>query len=63
MSLHQVPRQFLRAGDAPAKRTLYDILAATAAAHPEAAAIDDGEILTYAELIDEVHGLDRKSVV
>ena len=57
MSLHQVPRQFLRAGDAPAKRTLYDILAATAAAHPEAAAIDDGEILTYAELIDEVHGL------
>lgn len=57
MSLHQVPRQFLRAGDAPAKRTLYDILTATAAAHPEAAAIDDGEILTYAELMDEVHTL------
>ncbi len=57
MSLHQVPRQFLRAGEAPAKRTLYDILAATAAAHPEAAAIDDGEILTYAELMDDVHAL------
>ncbi|MDO5512038.1 Pls/PosA family non-ribosomal peptide synthetase [Corynebacterium sp.] len=57
MSLHQVPRQFLRAGEAPAKRTLYDILATTAAAHPEAAAIDDGEILTYAELMDEVHAL------
>ncbi|AJE34114.1 hypothetical protein B842_11335 [Corynebacterium humireducens NBRC 106098 = DSM 45392] len=57
MSIRQVPRQFLRAGDAPAKRTLYDILTATAAAHPEAAAIDDGEILTYAELMDEVHTL------
>ena len=57
MSIRQVPRQFLRAGDAPAKRTLYDILTATAAAPPEAAAIDDGEILTYAELMDEVHTL------
>jgi non-ribosomal peptide synthetase-like protein len=57
VSIRQVPRQFLRAGDAPAKRTLYDILTATAAAHPEAAAIDDGEILTYAELMDEVHTL------
>ncbi|RNE49894.1 Pls/PosA family non-ribosomal peptide synthetase [Corynebacterium alimapuense] len=55
MSLHNVPRQYLRAGEAPAKRTLYEILAATAAEHPEAAAIDDGEILTYAELMEEVH--------
>ena len=57
MSLHNVPRQFLRAAEAPAKRTLYDILASTAAENPEAAAIDDGEILTYAELMDEVHAL------
>lgn len=54
MSIHNVPRQYLRAGDAPAKRTLYQILAATAAAHPEAAALDDGEILTYSELMESV---------
>jgi len=55
VSIHDVPRQYLRAGEAPPKRTLYDILATTAATYPEAAAIDDGEILTYAELIEEVH--------
>ncbi|AGF73467.1 Pls/PosA family non-ribosomal peptide synthetase [Corynebacterium halotolerans] len=57
MSLSSVPRQYLRAAEAPPKRTLYDVLTATASAHPDAAAIDDGEILTYAELIDAVHEL------
>ena len=51
MSLSSVPGQFLRAGEAPPRRTLYEVLATTAATHPEAAAIDDGEILTYAELM------------
>ena len=45
---------------APAPRTLIDILQASAAAHPEAPALDDGErSLTYAELlvaIDEMAG-------
>ncbi|MCX7541195.1 Pls/PosA family non-ribosomal peptide synthetase [Corynebacterium antarcticum] len=54
MSLKSVPRQFLRAGEAPPRRTLVDILSRTAAAHPNAAAIDDGEVLTYAELMDVV---------
>ncbi|WP_151549990.1 MULTISPECIES: Pls/PosA family non-ribosomal peptide synthetase [Corynebacterium] len=39
---------------APEARTLIDILSATAAAHPQAAAIDDGTVLTYAELMTEV---------
>lgn len=49
-----IPGQYLRGGEAPAPRTLHDILAATAAAHPGAAAIDDGEIITYAELMETV---------
>ena len=57
MSLSSVPRQFLRAGEAPPKRTLYEVLATTAQTHPEAAALDDGEVLTYAELMAEVHSL------
>ena len=57
MSLSSVPRQFLRAGEAPPKRTLYEVLATTAQTHPEAAALDDGEVLTYAELMTEVHSL------
>ncbi|WP_157554616.1 Pls/PosA family non-ribosomal peptide synthetase [Nocardia crassostreae] len=41
----------LRAALAPPARTLVQILAATARAHPEASAIDDGEaVLNYAEL-------------
>ncbi|MGC5166505.1 Pls/PosA family non-ribosomal peptide synthetase [Luteimicrobium sp. DT211] len=46
----------LRAGDrAPAPRTLVDVLAATAAAHPTAPAIDDGaRVWSYAELEAEV---------
>ncbi|WP_306355755.1 MULTISPECIES: Pls/PosA family non-ribosomal peptide synthetase [unclassified Nocardia] len=45
----------LRATLAPPARTLVDILAATALAHPDAPAVDDGEaVLSYAELLAEV---------
>ena len=45
----------LRRGTLAAEpRTLVDIVLATAAAHPDAAAIDDGAILTYAELLEAV---------
>ncbi len=52
----------LRAGDrAPAPRTLVDILEATAEAHPDAPAIDDGtRVWTYRETLAEVH---RRAVV
>ncbi|WP_407646215.1 Pls/PosA family non-ribosomal peptide synthetase [Gordonia iterans] len=47
-----IPEEFLRAAQAPAARTLVDILTATAAAHPDAPAIDDGDqVLTYSELL------------
>ncbi|WP_298444411.1 Pls/PosA family non-ribosomal peptide synthetase [Gordonia sp. (in: high G+C Gram-positive bacteria)] len=47
-----IPVEFLRAGQATPPRTLVDVLLATALAHPDAPAIDDGEqILTYSELI------------
>jgi non-ribosomal peptide synthetase-like protein len=40
---------------APEPRTLIDVLRATAEAHPEASAIDDGSAaLSYAQLLDEV---------
>jgi non-ribosomal peptide synthetase-like protein len=43
---------------APAPRTLLDVLAATAAAHPDAAAIDDGDqVLTYAQLLEAADGV------
>nr|WP_085995700.1 Pls/PosA family non-ribosomal peptide synthetase [Nocardia transvalensis] len=45
----------LRAEDAATPRTLVDILAATALAHPDAPAIDDGtDTLSYAELLAEI---------
>ncbi|MBF6214617.1 amino acid adenylation domain-containing protein [Nocardia puris] len=45
----------LRGLDAPPPRTLIDIVAATAATHPDADALDDGAAtLTYAELLDAV---------
>ncbi len=45
----------LRGSRAPAPRTLIDIVEATAAAHPDAAAIDDGaSTLTYRELAAEI---------
>ena len=49
-----VPEQYLLGELAPRTRTLYDVLRTTAELYPEAAAIDDGEILTYAELLDDV---------
>ncbi|WP_448856189.1 Pls/PosA family non-ribosomal peptide synthetase [Corynebacterium camporealensis] len=53
-SLRRVPAQYLLRDDAPRERTLWDVLRTTAELYPEAAAIDDGEILTYAELIEDV---------
>ena len=46
----------LRSHLAPPERTLIDVLTATAAQHPDAAAIDDGNdgVLTYAELVEEI---------
>ncbi|TKV29434.1 amino acid adenylation domain-containing protein [Arthrobacter sp. NamB2] len=46
------PAQFVASGLAPDPRTLLDILRATAAAHPDASALDDGTAaLSYAELV------------
>ncbi|NMN96883.1 amino acid adenylation domain-containing protein [Nocardiaceae bacterium YC2-7] len=51
----QVPSEYLRSGLAAPPRTLIDILAATAAAFPDAPAIDDGHVqLSYEELLAEV---------
>ncbi|MFC8719834.1 amino acid adenylation domain-containing protein, partial [Kitasatospora sp. NPDC057198] len=49
-----------RAQAAPAPRTLVDVLAATAAAHPQEPALDDGrETLGYAALLAEVEKVRR----
>jgi len=46
---------FLRSSLAPAPRTLLDVLRASADAHPDAPAIDDGDtVLTYTELMAAV---------
>ncbi|NLG47214.1 AMP-binding protein, partial [Gordonia sp. (in: high G+C Gram-positive bacteria)] len=46
-----IPAEYLLSSRAPAPRTLCDIVAATAAAHPDATAIDDGDhLVSYAEL-------------
>lgn len=51
----QIPTEYLRSGFAPEPRTLVDILTATAATHPDAAALDDGDAtLSYSELLDEI---------
>lgn len=55
MAMPEVPAQYLLAAQAPAPRTLIDILYDTAARYPDAPAIDDGEVqLTYAELIADI---------
>ncbi|MEZ0362901.1 Pls/PosA family non-ribosomal peptide synthetase [Mycobacterium sp. pUA109] len=55
MPIPEVPAQYLRSSSAPQPRTLVDILHATAARYPDAAAIDDGTVvLTYAELIADI---------
>ncbi|QCQ93505.1 Pls/PosA family non-ribosomal peptide synthetase [Rhodococcus sp. SGAir0479] len=51
----RIPAPFLRSPHAPEPRTLVDILTATATAHPDTTAIDDGAAaLTYRELLDEI---------
>lgn len=50
----RVPQQYLLGSAAPRPRTLWDIITATAEINPDAAALDDGEIITYSELIHEV---------
>ena len=52
--LPSVPQQYLLRDLAPRPRTLWDIITTTAEMHPDAAALDDGEIITYSELIHEV---------
>lgn len=47
----------LRSEFAPRERTLIDVFRTTATKHPEAAALDDGDILTYSELLAEVEEL------
>ncbi len=50
-----IPAQYLLSTSAPAPRTLIDILYETAERHPDAPALDDGEVqLTYAELVTDV---------
>ncbi|QEN16342.1 Pls/PosA family non-ribosomal peptide synthetase [Mycolicibacterium sp. ELW1] len=51
----EIPPQYLLSEQAPAPRTLIDILYDTANRYPDAAAIDDGTVqLTYAELIADI---------
>ncbi|MEB3021577.1 Pls/PosA family non-ribosomal peptide synthetase [[Mycobacterium] crassicus] len=51
----QVPSRFLCASAAASPRTLIDILYATAARFPDAAAVDDGKVvLTYSELLTDI---------
>ncbi|MCG7594437.1 Pls/PosA family non-ribosomal peptide synthetase [Mycobacterium sp. PSTR-4-N] len=50
-----IPPQYLLSAQAPAARTLIDILYDTARRHPDATALDDGTVqLTYSELIADV---------
>lgn len=50
-----IPAQYLLSSAATEPRTLIDILYATAERHPDAPALDDGDVqLTYAELIADV---------
>ena len=51
----EIPAQYVLSPFAPEPRTLIDILYATAARYPDAAAIDDGSVqLTYRELIADI---------
>ena len=50
-----IPPQYLLSESAPEPRTLIDVLHATAALHPDAPALDDGDVqLTYAELSADI---------
>jgi len=51
----QIPAQYLLSARAPEPRTLIDILHDTARRHPDAPAIDDGDVqLTYSELVEDI---------
>ena len=50
----EVPAHYLLGSEAAPARTLWDVVRTTAENYPEAAALDDGEILTYAELLADV---------
>ena len=55
MAMPEIPAQYVLSPFAPEPRTLIDILYATAARYPDAAAIDDGSVqLTYRELIADI---------
>lgn len=55
MATPVIPAQYLQSDRASPPRTLVDILYATAARYPDAAAIDDGSVqLTYSEVIADV---------
>ena len=50
-----IPSQYLRSPEAPAARTLLDVLHDTTQRYPDAPAIDDGHgVITYSELLTEV---------
>ena len=50
-----LPAQYVLSAQAPAARTLIDILYDTAERHPDSPAIDDGDVqLTYSELIADI---------
>ena len=53
-AMPEAPEHYLLGYEAPPARTLWDIVQTTAEHYPEAAALDDGEILTYAELLADV---------
>ncbi|GHE85554.1 amino acid adenylation protein [Amycolatopsis deserti] len=54
-------RALFPGGPAAARRTLLDVLAGTAARHPNAAALDDGErVLSYRRLSEEAQALGRR---
>ena len=51
----EIPRQFMLSAQACEPRTLIDILYESARCHPDAPALDDGNVqLTYAELISDI---------
>ena len=52
----------LRGSDARPPRTLVDVLHATAATHPDEAALDDGTVLSYERLVREVDALAARIV-
>ncbi|MCT7657987.1 Pls/PosA family non-ribosomal peptide synthetase [Mycobacterium deserti] len=55
MTALEIPAQYVLSPYAPEPRTLIDILYETAARHPDAPALDDGDVqLTYAEMVSDI---------